>query len=128
MRAARAPLSLFNGETAVERRLWDTTDDDDARLREVLGSLGVPEDYGVAVRGHRAALDTVRLSNRRWTYASPLADIHAGERTGRFHVGGDELLVDADGRSRISYEDCAVPIVDEIGSPRHIQRRFTVGY
>jgi hypothetical protein len=49
MRTARARLSLFNAETAIERRLWDTTDDDDARLREVLRSLGVPEDYGVAV-------------------------------------------------------------------------------
>jgi putative NADH-flavin reductase len=93
-----------------------------------LAALGLPSDYAVAVRGHREALNVLRLSNRRWTYFSPAEHIEAGERTGRFRLGGDRLVVGADGRSRISYEDFAVALVDEIETPRHIQRRFTIGY
>jgi putative NADH-flavin reductase len=121
-------LIVVGGAASLEIAPGRTTDEDDQRLREVLQGLGVPEEYAVAVRGHRAALDMLRVSNRRWTYVSPSADIHAGERTGRFRVGDDQLLVDTEGRSRISYEDFAIAILDEIEWPRHIQRRFTVGY
>ena len=119
---------VVGGAASLEIAPGQTTDDDDATLRQVLRGLGVPEDYAVAVKGHRVALDTLRASNRRWTYASPSADIRAGERTGRFRVGSDQLLIDGDGQSRISYEDFAAAILDEIEWPRHIQRRFTVGY
>ena len=121
-------LIVVGGAASLEIAPGRTTDEDDQVLGDVLRGLGVPEAYAVAVRGHRAALDTLRVSNRHWTYASPSADIRAGERTGRFRVGGDQLLVDADGRSRISYEDFAVAILDEIELPRHVQRRFTVAY
>jgi putative NADH-flavin reductase len=119
---------VVGGAASLEIAPGQTTDDDDTRMREVLRALGVPEAYVVAVRGHHEALDLVRRSNRRWTYVSPSAEIHAGTRTGRFRVGGDQLLVDAGGRSHISYEDFAIAILDEIEEPRHIQRRFTVGY
>ena len=105
-----------------------TTDDDDDRLRQVFRSIGVPEAYAKAAKGHRDALNVLRLSNRRWTYASPSAEVYAGARTGRFRIGGDQLLIDGAGRSHISYEDFAFAILDEIEEPRHIQRRFTVGY
>lgn len=42
--------------------------------------------------------------------------------------GADELLIDDSGRSVISMEDMAVALLDEIERPRHIRRRFTVGY
>jgi putative NADH-flavin reductase len=121
-------LIVVGGAASLEIAPGRTTDDDEPRLREVLRGLGVPEEYVVAARGHRDALELLRLSNRRWTYASPSAEIAAGERTGRFRVGRDQLLVDAAGRSWISYEDFAAAIVDEIEWPRHIQGRFTVGY
>jgi putative NADH-flavin reductase len=38
------------------------------------------------------------------------------------------LIVDAKGDSRISDEDFAVAIVDEIENPRFAGKRFTVGY
>jgi putative NADH-flavin reductase len=119
---------VVGGAASLEITPGQTTDDDPERLRQVLRGLGVPEEYAVAVKGHRDALNVLRQSNRRWTYASPSADIRAGTRTGRFRVGGDQLLLDADGRSHISYEDFAVAILDEIEEPRHIQRRFTAGY
>lgn len=102
----------------------DSADD----LRESLKELGLPEGYALAVRGHRDALNTYRLSDRLWTYLSPAEQIYPGERTGRFRIGGNQPVVDANGQSRISYEDCAVAIIDEAELPRHIQRRFTIGY
>ena len=121
-------LIVVGGAASLEIAPGRTTDDDEPTLRQILRGLGVPEEYAVAARGHRDALHALRISNRRWTYVSPSAEIRAGERTGRFRLGGDQLLFDASGRSSISYEDFAFAILDEIEWPRHIQRRFTVGY
>jgi uncharacterized protein len=101
---------------------------DSSDLPEQLEAIGLPGDYAVAVRGHREALDLLRLSNRLWTYFSPAAEIYAGDRTGRFRLGGDQMIFDAAGRSHISYEDFAIALIDEIELPRHVQRRFTIGY
>jgi len=63
-----------------------------------------------------------------WTFLSPSAVIAPGERTGKFRLGGDQLLVGADGQSRISQEDYAIALIDELEKPAHIRQRFTVGY
>ena len=63
-----------------------------------------------------------------WTMLSPSALFIAGERTGKFRLGGDSLLTGADGKSWISYEDFAVALLDEIETPAHVRGRFTVGY
>jgi carboxymethylenebutenolidase len=61
-----------------------------------------------------------------WTYLSPPAMLVPGERSGHYRLGRDELLVDFDGRSRISIEDFAVALLDEAESPKHRRLRFTV--
>lgn len=61
-----------------------------------------------------------------WVYVSPPASLVPGERTGRYRLGGDELLTDERGDSRISIEDLAVALIDEAESPRHHRTRFTV--
>lgn len=63
-----------------------------------------------------------------WTYFSPAALIEPGRRTGRFRLGHDHLLVGADGQSRISQEDYAVAMLDEVETPRHRRARFTIAY
>lgn len=63
-----------------------------------------------------------------WTFLSPSAEFAPGERTGAFRLGGDQLLVDENGKSWISIEDFAIAMVDELESPTHSRRRFTVGY
>lgn len=62
-----------------------------------------------------------------WSFLSPSAMFVAGERTGKFRLGGDQLLVGEKGSS-ISFEDYAMALVDEIAKPAHSRRRFTVGY
>ncbi|MCP5865501.1 NAD(P)-dependent oxidoreductase, partial [Klebsiella pneumoniae] len=59
---------------------------------------------------------------------SPSAMIEPGQRTGQFRLGGDQLLVDAQGNSHISLQDYAVALIDELDKPAHSRRRFTVGY
>jgi putative NADH-flavin reductase len=84
---------------------------------------------GVAM-AHRDALDLYRSAPAGvdWTCVSPAATVELGERTGRYRTGGDELVVDELGRSRISAEDLAAAILDEIEQPRHRRQRFTVAY
>ncbi|WP_159621038.1 NAD(P)-dependent oxidoreductase [Ruania rhizosphaerae] len=55
-----------------------------------------------------------------WTYLSPPALLAPGERTGRYRRGTQTLLIDPTGISRISAEDLAVAVLDEIELPsRH---------
>lgn len=62
------------------------------------------------------------------TFLSPCLFLVPGERTGTFRLGKDQLLVSADGQSRISMEDFAIALVDELEKPKHSRQRFTVGY
>ena len=79
--------------------------------------------------GGSAALKALKSETAlEWSFLSPSAVIGPGERTGKFRLGGDQLLVGADGKSRISIPDYAIALVDELENPRHIRRRFTVGY
>lgn len=63
-----------------------------------------------------------------WSYLSPSQELKPGQRTGKFRVGKNQLLTDANGKSRISVQDYAVAMVDELEKPEHLQHRFTVGY
>ena len=63
-----------------------------------------------------------------WTAISPAASIQPGKRTGKFRLGKDHLLEDAQGQSLISREDFAVAILDELEKGKHIRKRFTAAY
>jgi putative NADH-flavin reductase len=63
-----------------------------------------------------------------WSNVSPAALIDPGERTGEYRKGGDRLLTDAEGRSRITMEDFAIAMVDEAVEPKHSRTRFTVAH
>jgi putative NADH-flavin reductase len=63
-----------------------------------------------------------------WTFLSPSVVFSPGERTGVFRLGQDQVLTGTDGQSRISMEDYAIALADEIERPQHRRQRFTVGY
>ncbi|MFI1582255.1 NAD(P)-dependent oxidoreductase [Embleya sp. NPDC020630] len=95
----------------------------------VWDAQGIPELAVQIMRGQGAALDHYRtVTDVTWTYLSPAADIGPGERTGAYRTGRDDLVVDADGVSRISVADYAVALLDEIETPKHTGERFTVAY
>lgn len=63
-----------------------------------------------------------------WVNVSPAAFIQPGERTGRYRTGTDQFVVDERGESRISAEDFAVAILDEVEQPKFHRTRFTAAY
>jgi putative NADH-flavin reductase len=90
---------------------------------------GFPTEYKQGALATREALNMLRKEpNLDWSFLSPSADLFPGQRTGKFRLGTDQLLADARGESRISVEDYATAMIDEVEKPKHIRRRFTVGY
>lgn len=88
-----------------------------------------PPEWRPVALAHRDALNVYRwVKDLDWTYISPAAFIGPGQRTGHYRVGFDQLLVDSIGESRISFEDYAVAVLDEIEKPGHIRKRITVAY
>lgn len=88
-----------------------------------------PKDWKQGALATREALNLLRKEpGLEWSFLSPSADLSPGTRTGKFRLGTDQLLKDAQGQSRISAEDYAMAMIDEVEKPRHIRQRFTVGY
>ncbi len=74
-------------------------------------------------------LNTLRKENDiDWIFLSPAANMTLGERTGKFRIGKDDLVVDVNGDSNISVEDYAMAMVDELEQKHHHKERFTIGY
>lgn len=94
----------------------------------VIDLPGIPEAYLPEMRGGQAFLEGLRRSDVDWTFLSPAASFGPGERTGRYRLGGDILMRDAGGESRISYEDLAWAMVDELEEPHHSRARFSIAY
>ena len=99
-------------------RLWDVSKDH------------VPDEVRPEVQ---TGLDTLALLEESpesldWFYVSPPEEFGSWlgtASTGRYTLGGDVLLRDADGTSTISADDLALAIVDEVETPAHHRRRFT---
>ncbi|HTU07932.1 MAG TPA: NAD(P)H-binding protein [Trebonia sp.] len=116
---ARTRLMTVGGagslRTSGGKRLWD--------------AAGLSEPLRQIMHAGGDALDYLRaITDVRWTVISPPALIRPGSRTGTYRSALDDLVVGADGKSRISTEDFAVAVVDEIEHARHVNERFTVGY
>ena len=88
-----------------------------------------PKDWKQGSLATREALNLLRKEpSLDWSFLAPSADLSPGQRTGKFRLGTDQLLKDANGQSRISVEDYAMAMIDEVENPGHIRQRFTVGY
>jgi uncharacterized protein len=88
-----------------------------------------PAQYKQGALGAREALTLLRAEkDLHWTFISPPAILEPGARTGKYRTGGDQLLMAGQVPARISVEDLAVAILDEIERPQHLRRRFTVAY
>ena len=87
-----------------------------------------PEEAMPVVNAHGKALEELRkVDDVKWTYVSPAEDFQAdGERTGKYILGGEELVLNSKGQSVISYADYAIAMVDEIESGKHVKERISV--
>ena len=96
---------------------------------QLVDSANFPEPWKAEALAGRDFLNILRGERElEWTFLSPPALLGPGKRTGKFRLGTDRLLVDESGESKISIEDYAIAMVDELESPRHSRQRFTVGY
>jgi uncharacterized protein len=87
-----------------------------------------PAAWKPVALAHRDALAVYRGADLDWTYLAPAALIQPGTRTGSYRTAADTLLTDAKGESRISAEDYAVAMLDELEHPKHLRARFTAAY
>src|ERR1700761_4593934 len=96
---------------------------------QLVDTPNFPTEYKSVALAHRDALKLYQNEKELdWTYVSPSAETAPGERTGKFRIGSNQLLLDAEGKSFITMDDLAVAIVDEIENPLHIREQMTVGY
>lgn len=87
-----------------------------------------PPQFLPLARAQGKALTELRERNDvQWTFISPAGDFQAeGERTGKYILGGEELVLNSKGESIISYADYAIAMVDEIVNGNNIQKRISV--
>ncbi|MGQ3054842.1 MAG: NAD(P)-dependent oxidoreductase [Roseateles sp.] len=87
----------------------------------------VPANVVPGAKAARDALTALRDNTALdWTFLSPPALLAPGARSGRYRVGGEQLLMAGAQPAGISVADLAVAIADEIEQPRHLRARFTV--
>ncbi len=91
--------------------------------------LFLPKSLEVEIQGQILALEYLRtVGDVSWSYATPAKNFTNGKRTGTFRIGGDAVLEDSRGRSRISRRDFAVALIDEAENAAYVQQRFSVAY
>ena len=91
-----------------------------------------PKEYYVAASAARDYLNILKEEkDLDWAFFSPAFEMHPGitlGRTGKYRLGLENPVFDADQRSILSVEDLAVAIADEAETPKHHQVRFTAAY
>jgi hypothetical protein len=96
---------------------------------QLLDTVSFPEQVKKGVLATRETLYMLRKEKElEWTFLSPPSSIVPGERTGHYRVGKDQVLKNKEGESKISTQDYAVAMLDELENPQHIRERFTVAY
>ena len=94
----------------------------------VIDSGHIPAEWLPIAVSHAKVLKLLQKSDINWTYFSPAGFFVPGERTGKFRLGTNQLIANEQGDSRISLEDYAIALVDELETPKHERARFTIGY
>ncbi len=95
---------------------------------QLIDSGYLPEEWKPIALAHREALEILKASDLDWTSLCPAGYFEPGQRTGVFRLGKDNLVANEKGESRISMEDYAIAMVDELEKHAHPRQRFSVGY
>lgn len=98
-------------------------DDQGTRLFE---TPQFPSLYYATAKAQSDQLDVLRgASDVKWTFFSPAAIFEPGEKTGKVKLGNDHFLLSENNESKISMEDYASVLLDEIENPQFPNQRFT---
>lgn len=137
------PLNDPDELVHVTKRLVDATEQSGVPRFLMVGGAGslevapgmtlidsgkLPPEWLSIATAHSRALEVLRASQVNWTSLSPAAYFGPGARTGHFRLGTNNLIADGNGDSRISMEDYAIAMVDELQDPHHSRARFSIGY
>ncbi|MFK2891547.1 NAD(P)-dependent oxidoreductase [Dyella flagellata] len=129
--AAQTLLEALNGSD-LKRLLWvgGAGSLETAAGVKVIDDPHFPAAWKPEAQAQGRALDVFRASKADvdWTFISPAALIEDGERTGKYRVGGDQLLVDERGVSRITIADYAVALLDQLDRKDSLKKRIAVAY
>jgi uncharacterized protein len=88
----------------------------------------LPDAYRPEALAMRGVLNSLKASDIDWTFFSPAAMISPGTKTGSYRLGTTTLLTNAAGESRISAEDFADALVNELETPAHRRGQMTIAY
>jgi len=103
--------------------------DEGVKVWESLQGVGIPDEVLANIGEGMRAFELLKQEDSLdWTFFSPAVMIGPGERTGKFRLGKDNVVTDENGESKISYDDYAIALVDELEQGNSIKSRFTIGY
>lgn len=99
----------------------------DDKQTMVMDTPSFPAEYmGVAKATAESFSELKGRKGVLWTYVSPAGDYDAnGARTGKYVLGGDNLILNSKSESYISYADLALAVIDELKNGAFVQKRFT---
>lgn len=99
----------------------------DDKQTMVMDTPSFPAGYmGVAKATAESFSELKGRSDVLWTYVSPAGDYDAdSDRTGRYVLGNDRVILNSQNESYISYADLALAVIDELKNRNFVQERFT---
>lgn len=116
----------------VERLLWvgGAGSLEVAPGTPLVSTPNFPDAYKAEAIAQSEALDVFRnsASSLNWTFISPAAELFPGDKEAPYRIGGDALLVDTQGNSRISVSDYAVAMIGELEAGKYPRQRISVAY
>ncbi|MCU1718232.1 NAD(P)-dependent oxidoreductase [Pseudomonas sp. 5P_3.1_Bac2] len=96
---------------------------------QLIDTADFPAEYREGAEGARQTLRMIQEEPELvWSFISPPALLTPGERTGKFRIGDNQLLMTGGQPASITVADLAAAIVDELERPHHLRQHFTVGY
>jgi len=100
--------------------------------KQLVDTPEFPKEYLPGATAARDYLNIIKEEkDLEWTFISPAIEMSpagAHGRTGAYRTALNNPVFDAEHRSRLSVEDLAVVIADELENPQHIRQRFTAAY
>lgn len=99
---------------------------------QLVDGPGFPAAFKQGATAARDYLNELKQNDALdWTFFSPAIEMNPaspGTRTGKYRTASDHPVFDEQNRSRLSVEDLAVVIADELEQNSHLKQRFTAGY